>query len=118
MSDDAAAYQAGAYGARSNALPRTGQAPELDGVRFDGFDDSFGVLIDRKISVTTFEKSQRQAMRQSEALSAGGYRGRWEVPSDSQAARAQRMFGQLEITNIDVWVVPRLSDSVKCCCSR
>jgi filamentous hemagglutinin len=107
MSDDAAKYQAGAIGARSNAVTRAGQAPELYGVRFDGFDDLAGVLIDRKVAVTTFAKSQRQALRQSEALARGGYRGLWEVPNSAQAARAQRMFSQLGISNIDVAVVPR-----------
>ena len=107
MSDDAASYQAGAFGARSNALTRASQAPELNGVRFDGFDRRAGVLIDRKLSVTTFPKSQQQAVRQSEALAAGGYRGRWEVPTTAEAARARRMFGRLGISNIDIAVVPR-----------
>jgi hypothetical protein len=105
MSDEAAAYQAGAYGARSNVATGRVQAPELNGVRFDGFDESAGVLIDRKLSVTTFAKSQNQALRQSQALAAGGYRGRWEVPTSAEAARATRMFDRLGITNIDVTVV-------------
>lgn len=107
MSDDAARYQAGAFGARSNALTRAGQAPELNGVRFDGFDARAGVLIDRKLAVTTFPKSQQQALCQSEALAAGGYRGRWEVPTAAEAARATRMFRRLGVSNIDVSVVPR-----------
>jgi filamentous hemagglutinin len=107
MEGPAAEYQAGAVGARSNATTGASQAPELNGVRFDGFDEEAGVLIDRKVSVLTTEKSKGQAVRQSEALAAGGYRGRWEVPTSTQAGRAQKMFGQLGISNIDVVVVPR-----------
>ena len=107
MSDAAARYQAGASGARTNANTRLAQAPQLNGVRFDGFDEMAGVLIDRKLSVTTFTKSMNQAVRQSQALSAGGYAGLWEVPTAAQAARAQRMFDQLGISNISVSVVPR-----------
>ena len=106
MSPRAADYQAGAFGARSNVLTRAGQAPRLDGVRFDGFDEANGVLIDRKLSVTTFQKSLDQASRQSEALQGSGYTGLWEVPNATQAARAQRIFDQLGITNISVGIVP------------
>jgi filamentous hemagglutinin len=64
-------------------------------------------LIDRKVSVTTFPKSQNQALRQSEALRQNGLTGRWEVPTESEAARARRMFVRLGIDNIEVKVVPR-----------
>jgi filamentous hemagglutinin len=57
--------------------------------------------------VTTFPKSQRQALRQSSALSQNGLRGRWEVPTGAEAARARKMFTKLGITNIDVTVVPK-----------
>ncbi len=112
MSPPARSYQAGAEGARSSRATRLPQAPELsyvaeDGVsrpvRFDGLED--GVLIDRKVSVTTFPKSQSQALRQSQALSANGLRGRWEVPTAAEAIRAKRMFERLGITNIEVRVV-------------
>jgi filamentous hemagglutinin len=116
MSDEAASYQAGTLGARSNRVTRAGQAPSLrytgpDGapvaVRFDGYDEAAGELIDRKISVTTFPKSQKQALRQSEALAHAGYRGVWEVPTAAEAARADRMFERLGIRNITTRVVPR-----------
>jgi hypothetical protein len=61
VSAGAAAYDAGAVGSR------TGYAPALDyinadrstlgSVKFDGFDKASGVLIDRKVSVTTFVKT-------------------------------------------------------------
>ena len=116
MSADAAEYQAGAIGARSSVITRKGQAPALNyvddagnpaAVRFDGYDDVAGELIDRKLSVTTFPKSQKQALSQSRALAQSGYRGVWEVPSQAQATRADRMFGRLGITNITTRVVPR-----------
>jgi hypothetical protein len=106
MSERAADYQAGALGARSNLLTRRVQAPELNGVRFDGFDEANAELIDRKLSVTTFPKSKYQAVRQSDALEGSGYTGVWEVPNASEAARAQRMFDQLGITNISTRIVP------------
>jgi filamentous hemagglutinin len=95
-------------------LTKSAQAPELvyrdatgveRAVRFDGVDGN--VLIDRKVAVTTFPKSQAQALRQSEALAKNGLRGRWEVPDEIQAARAERMFEKLGIENIDVRVVPQ-----------
>jgi filamentous hemagglutinin len=113
MSPRAFAYQSGAPGARSNMLTRRLQSPVLlyerpDGVlqplRFDGLEGN--VLIDRKVSVTTFRKSQVQALHQSEALSQTGLSGRWEVPTASAAARARTMLEKLGITNIEVRVVP------------
>ena len=62
-------------------------------------------LIDRKTPVTTFPKSQRQALRQSEALSQHGLEGRWEVPSLREAERALRLLDRLRITNIEVRIV-------------
>ena len=115
MSEDAARYQDAATGARSNVATRKGQAPSLryteaDGkpssVRFDGYDEQAGELIDRKISVTTFPKTQKQALRQSRALAEAGYRGVWEVPTPAEAARADRMFERLGIRNITTRVVP------------
>jgi filamentous hemagglutinin len=72
-------------------------------VKFDGVDAN--VLVDRKISVVTTSKSKDQALRQSEALSQNGLTGRWEVPSATQASRAQKMFDELKIKNISVRVV-------------
>lgn len=62
-------------------------------------------MIDRKTSVVPTDKVKRQAFRQSEALSQNRLTGRWEVPSDAQAARAAKMLSELGITNIKVKVV-------------
>ncbi len=112
MSGDARSYQDTAHGARSNTTTRAPQAPELeykasDGsiqkVRFDGVDGR--VMIDRKKSVTTFPKSERQALRQSEALRQNGLTAVWEVPTDAEAARATKMLSKLGISNITIRVV-------------
>jgi filamentous hemagglutinin len=113
MGQAARNYEDAATGARSSIPTQRRQVPVLDRtlpdgtkaqVKFDGIDGN--VLIDRKTSITTFPKSKSQAMRQSEALSQNGLTGRWEVPNESQAARARKMLGDLGITNIDVQVVP------------
>jgi hypothetical protein len=113
MSDEARDYQSGAAGARSNIATQKPQAPEItykatDGsesrVRFDGRDGD--VLIDRKTSVTTFPKSQQQALRQSAALDQNGLTGRWEVPTEAEKARANKMLTDLGIKNITVAVEP------------
>ncbi|MGS2732185.1 hypothetical protein, partial [Enterobacter sp. CFEC93] len=92
--------------------PQKGQAPTIDRidangnskpVRFDGVDDN--VMIDRKISVVTTQKAKNQALRQSEALKNSGMTGRWEVPNQTQANRAQKMFDELGIKNIEVKIV-------------
>jgi hypothetical protein len=79
MSKDAREYQDGAHGARSNRVTRAPQAPELDysaadgstqTVRFDGVQGR--MMIDRKKAMTTFPKSEKQALRQSEALRQNG----------------------------------------------
>lgn len=113
MSPRARAYDEGALGSRSNVDTKMGQAPTLsrtaaDGqtttVRFDGVDGD--VLIERKLSVVTSSKAKAQALRQSEALQQNGLTGRWEVPTQSQANRASKMFNELGVTNITVRVVP------------
>jgi hypothetical protein len=113
MSDYARRYEHGAAGARSRVDSKRGQVPALDWVRpggtagqvkFDGIDDT--VLVDRKVSVTTFESSKDQALRQSEALRQNGYTGRWEVPDAREKAVAEKMFIDLGITNITVKVEP------------
>ena len=76
----------------------------MKSVRFDGLDDY--ILVDRKRSVTTFPKSQKQAIRQSESLRWNDLIGRWEVPTEAQKKRAVRMFEDLGINNIEVVVVP------------
>ena len=112
--ENARKYNSGASGARSNAATSSPQAPEItyktvEGshatVRFDGQEGD--VLIDRKVSVTTFEKSQNQALRQSEALAQNGLKGRWEVPTAAQKVRAVKMLAKLGIKNITVDVVPK-----------
>ncbi len=112
MSQTARDYNDAATGARSNPVTHSGQAPALertmpDGstrpVKFDGVDGD--VMVDRKISVVTTEKAKDQALRQSEVLRQNGLVGRWEVPTDAQAARATKMFNDLGITNIQVKVV-------------
>ena len=114
MNENAREYNSGASGARSNAATSSPQAPEItyktvEGshatVRFDGQEGD--VLIDRKVSVTTFEKSQNQALRQSEALAQNGLKGRWEVPTAAQKVRAVKMLAKLGIKNITVNVVPK-----------
>ena len=113
MSSTARAYDDGATGARSNVETQLRQAPSLtrttdDGgtamVRFDGVDGD--VLIDRKVSVVTTQKAKSQASRQSAALAENGLTARWEVPTQTEANRANRMFEELGIDNITVTVVP------------
>ena len=74
-------------------------------VRFDGIED--GILIDRKLSVTSYFKTYDQTLRQSTALLEHGLTGRWEVPNVAEAARAQKLFDFLGIKNIRVKVVPQ-----------
>lgn len=114
MSSTAQSYNDSATGALSNPAMLSGQAPALertmpDGtvrtVKFDGLDGN--VLIDRKVSVVTTNKAKDQALRQSEALSQKGLTARWEVPTEAQGTRAQKMFEQLGIKNITVKVVPQ-----------
>ncbi|MGP8485712.1 hemagglutinin repeat-containing protein [Paraburkholderia fungorum] len=113
MGQSARDYNDSATGARSNPETQKGQAPALertmpDGstriVKFDGVDGD--VMIDRKVSVVTTDKAKDQAIRQSEALAQNGLTGRWEVPTEQQASRAQKMFNDLGIKNITVKVVP------------
>ncbi|WP_093744350.1 polymorphic toxin-type HINT domain-containing protein [Streptomyces sp. PAN_FS17] len=110
MSSTARAYDAAAAGSRTGVAPalqyyKAGEN-SLSHIKFDGFDAANGVLIDRKLSVTTFNKTYRQARNQSLALEQNGYTGRWEVPTAAEAARARKVLGSLMITNIRVKVVP------------
>ncbi|MEV1070229.1 hypothetical protein [Streptomyces sp. NPDC050263] len=110
MSSAARAYDAGAAGSRAGVAPALqyykAGGNRLSQIKFDGFDAANGVMIDRKVSVTTFNKTYRQAMNQSLALEQNGYSGRWEVPTAAEAARARKVLGGLLITNIRVRVVP------------
>jgi filamentous hemagglutinin len=112
MSPRARDYNDSASGARSNIDTKKGQAPTIDRidesgkskpVRFDGVDGD--IMIDRKISVVTTPKAKNQALRQSEALKNNGMTGRWEVPNQAQANRAQKVFDELGIKNIEVKIV-------------
>ncbi len=112
MSPRARVFDSGATGSRSNINTRNPQAPQIqrtlpDGttrpVHLDGVDRN--IVIDRKLSVVTSPKAKNQAIRQSQALRQNGLLGRWEVPNESQAARARKMFKELGITNITVEVV-------------
>jgi RHS repeat-associated protein len=110
MSPQARAYDDGATGSRPGLAPALqyymSGRNSLSQVKFDGFDAANGVLIDRKLAVTTRNKTYLQAIRQSLALEQNGYTGRWEVPTASEARRARRVLGSLMITNIRVRVVP------------
>ena len=104
MDRAASAYEKGALGAREGVAPAlVGPAGNL--VKFDGVEGN--ILIDRKIAVTTFPKAYYQAFRQSQALKANGFLGRWEVPTQAQADRAMAIFKRLGINNITVRVVPQ-----------
>ncbi|MDA8480885.1 hypothetical protein NNO04_19565 [Citrobacter sp. Awk 4] len=112
MSQRAKDYNDSASGARSNIETQKGQAPSIDRidaegkskpVRFDGVDGN--VMIDRKVSVVTTQKAKDQALRQSDALKNNGMTGRWEVTTQTQANRAQKMFDELGIKNIEVKIV-------------
>ena len=113
MSARARDYDDSATGSRSNIETKLGQAPVIERtisegvkkqVKFDGFDGN--VLIDRKISVVTTAKTKNQVQRQSQALTENGLTGRWEVPNESQSKRAQKMFDELGVKNIEVKIVP------------
>lgn len=112
MAPRARDYQGGAEGARMSVRTHQDLAPALTyrdpsgaqrTVRFDGVDGN--VMIDRKLGVATYPKTEAQALRQAQALKQNGMRGRWEVPGESTAAVARRMFTRLGIDNIDVVVV-------------
>jgi hypothetical protein len=108
MPDYARQYDAGAAGSRTGLAPALQYYKEgsntLSQVKFDGVQD--GVLIDRKWAISTKNKTYRQAINQSLALEQNGYLGSWEVPTQAEATRAQKMFSDLKITNITVRVVP------------
>jgi hypothetical protein len=100
----AAAYEAGAAGHVPGKAPRL-SATDAEGTvtaKFDGVDG--GTMVDRKLSVTTFPKSERQMLRQSATAAENGYGVRWEVPTSAEQARAQKMVESLGVKNIDVQV--------------
>ncbi len=114
MSAEARAYQSGAAGARTSVATKKPQAPEITYKKPNGSEGALRMdgqeaiqLIDRKISVTTFPKSKQQALRQSQALEQNGLTGVWEVPNAAEVARAQKMFNELGIKNIEVRVVSK-----------
>jgi RHS repeat-associated protein len=114
MSAEAYTYQSATPGARSNPWTGRSQAPALDyvdvtgnpaTVKFDGVEGA--QLIDRKVAVHTGPKTRALARRQSEALAQKGLTGVWELPTASEAARAQQLLIEEGITNIAVRVTPR-----------
>ncbi|MFD9338141.1 polymorphic toxin-type HINT domain-containing protein [Streptomyces sp. NPDC060028] len=110
MSPQAQAYDSGAMGSRPGVAPALQyykpNGSKLAQVKFDGFDSTNGVLIDRKLSVTHRNKTYQQALNQSQALEQNGFSGRWEVPDATEARRARKLLGDLLITNIRVRIVP------------
>jgi filamentous hemagglutinin len=107
-SPEAQSYQSGAAGAQEGKAPAlryTDAAGKVKRVKFDGVDGD--VLIDRKLSVVRTPKAQRQVLRQSQALSQNGLKGRWELPTEGMAQQARNLFKKLGVTNIDVKVVPK-----------
>jgi hypothetical protein len=104
-------YEDGAIGARSNVTTGQRQVPALqrrlpngstEKVKFDGSEEN--ILIDRKVAITTFPKSKIQALRQSEAIQQNDLTGRWEIPTDAEANRANKFLLNLGINNISVKV--------------
>lgn len=113
MSADAYNYQSATPGARSNPWTGRGQAPALNytdatgnpaTVKFDGVEGA--QFVDRKTAIHTGPKTRALAHRQSEALAQNGFTGVWEVPSPTEAARAQQLLTQEGVTNITVKVAP------------
>ncbi|MFF3333828.1 polymorphic toxin-type HINT domain-containing protein [Streptomyces sp. NPDC002888] len=108
-------FEDGAYGARSRVSTQKREVPALDfitldgdtkQVKFDGFDEDNGVLIDRKYgSVVTTTKVQNAVQNQSLALEQNGFRGLWEVTNQRSYNKAVRMFSRLGVDNIDVRIV-------------
>ncbi|MGN9783080.1 polymorphic toxin-type HINT domain-containing protein [Nonomuraea sp. ZG12] len=110
MSPAAQAYDAGALGSRAGKAPalqfyKVGGS-KLARVKFDGHDSANGVMIDRKLNVTGYPKTKRQAQNQSLALEQDGLTGVWEVPNAAVAKQARRILAQRKITNITVRIVP------------
>ncbi len=62
-------------------------------------------MLTRKRVVVTTPKGRDQALRQAEALRQNGYVGRWEVPDERQAGRAQRLLREAGVRNIGVRVI-------------
>jgi hypothetical protein len=103
---EAAAYEAGAAGNVPGKAPQLTATDDTGTVtaKFDGVDGH--VMVDRKLSITTFPKSERQMLRQSATAAENGYGVRWEVPNQRHAARAQKMADSLGVKNVDVKVKP------------
>ncbi|MFG2471118.1 polymorphic toxin-type HINT domain-containing protein [Streptomyces canus] len=110
MSQAARKYDSGALGSRVGKAPALQYykpgGKRLSTVKFDGMDATNGVMIDRKLNVTGYKKTYRQAQNQSLALEQNGLTGVWEVPNMSVAAQARKILGRQMITNIKVRIVP------------
>jgi hypothetical protein len=74
----------------------------LSQIKFDGIDEVNHVMIDRKLNVTGYPKTARQAQNQSLALQQNGMTGVWEVPNAAVARRVRNVLGGQMITNIKV----------------
>jgi hypothetical protein len=116
MSMDAYDYQSGAEGARSNHITQKIYSPalvykNLKGkevqVRFDGFEESTGYLIDRKVNIMWTTKFKEGVERQSRALTQNGRIAVWEVPNQTVANDSARLLKSLNIYNITIRVAPR-----------
>ena len=103
----AAAYERGAAGAVEGKAPRL-SALDGDGktvtAKFDGVEGN--VMVDRKLAVTTFDKSKKQALRQNVVAAENGKTVRWEVPNEKEAGRAETMFKELGTKHMESKVVP------------
>ncbi|MER6093401.1 polymorphic toxin-type HINT domain-containing protein [Streptomyces bluensis] len=110
MSPSARNYDASAHGSRSGLAPALQyykvNGAKLSQVKFDGYDAVNGVMIDRKLNVTGYPKTYRQAQNQSLALEQNGLTGVWEVPNAAVATQARRVLGRQNIMNIKVRIVP------------
>ncbi|MFE7413807.1 ricin-type beta-trefoil lectin domain protein [Streptomyces laurentii] len=110
MSAQARAYDSGATGSRSGFAPALqyykAGASKISQIKFDGYDATNNVLIDRKLNVTGYPKTYRQAQNQSLALEQNDLTGVWEVPNAAVATQARLILGRQMIMNIKVRVVP------------
>jgi hypothetical protein len=109
MRPDAYRYQAGAPGARSNAVTGRGQAPYLEftddagntvGAKFDGVQGA--ELIDRKMNPVFSPKAVDQAARQAAVARHYGLKAVWELPSQEAVDAANRFMHANNVNGISV----------------
>ena len=103
----AKAYEAGIPGGAPGWAPRL-SATDAEGTKTAKFDGIEGdTVIDRKLSITFHPSTIEKALRQSAIAATNGYRIRWEVPNDSERRRAERLFKEWGIKNIEVRIHPK-----------